>query len=109
MVKIRQHFPGLGLADLTGELNRILSDAKLQNDIKPGMLVGITAGSRGIANISLILRVLAGHIRSLGGRPVLLAAMGSHGGGNPAGEAKLLSSLGLTERDTGAEIICSAQ
>lgn len=109
MVKIRRQFPSLGLANLTGELNRILSDANLQDHIKPGMLVGITAGSRGIANISLILRVLAAYIKSLGGRPVLLAAMGSHGGGNPAGQAKLLSSLGITERDTGAEIICSAQ
>ncbi|MBP7332482.1 MAG: hypothetical protein KBA08_09310 [Firmicutes bacterium] len=109
MVKIGQRYPSLGLADLTGELNKILSDANLQDDIKPGMLVGITAGSRGIANINLILRALAGHIRFLGGRPVLLAAMGSHGGGNPAGQAKLLSSLGITERDTGAGIICSAQ
>lgn len=109
MVKIGQSLPSLGLSDLTGELNRILSQSNLRESIKPGMLVGITAGSRGIANIAEILRILAGYIKSLGGRPVLLAAMGSHGGGNPAGQAKLLGSLGITEQDTGAEVICSAE
>jgi hypothetical protein len=109
MVKIRQAFPSLGLPDLNAELNRILSLANLRENIKPGMTVGITAGSRGINNITLILSVLAAHIKSLGGRPVLIAAMGSHGGGNPAGQAKLLSSLGITENDTGAELFCSAE
>lgn len=109
MVKIGQSFPCMGLPDLTGELNRVLSLSNLPDHIKPGMLVGITAGSRGIANINVLMRVLAGHIKSLGGRPVLLAAMGSHGGGNPAGQAELLGSLGITENDTGAELLCSTE
>lgn len=108
MVKIRQAYPRLGLPDLAGELNRILSQSGLGHSIRPGMVVGITAGSRGINNIPLILRELASYIKSLGGRPVMLAAMGSHGGGNPAGQAKLLSSLGITENNTGAEVICTA-
>jgi len=107
MVKIRQAFPELGLPDLIGELEKVLSLSDLRNRIKPGMLVGITAGSRGINNITLILSKLAAHVKSLGGQPFLIAAMGSHGGGNPAGQADLLHSLGITEKSTGAEIICS--
>ena len=109
MIKIRQSFPDLSLPDLAGEVNKVLALSGLNKNITPGMTVGITAGSRGINNISLILSEVASHIRSLGGRPVLIAAMGSHGGGYPAGQAKLLDSLGITEDSTGAEIICSSE
>jgi hypothetical protein len=109
MIKIRQSFPDLSLPDLAGEINKVLALSNLNKNITPGMTVGITAGSRGISNITLILSEIASHIRSLGGRPVLIAAMGSHGGGSPAGQAKLLDSLGITEDSTGAEIICSQE
>jgi hypothetical protein len=33
--------------------------------------------------------------------------MGSHGAGNPSGQRSLLASLGLTEENIGAEIVCS--
>ena len=107
MVKIRQDFPKIGLPDLTAEIDKVLALSDLRNRIKPGMLVAITAGSRGINNITLILSKLAAQVKSLGGQPVLIAAMGSHGGGNPDGQADLLRSLGITEKSTGAEIICS--
>jgi hypothetical protein len=109
MIKIRQSFPDLGLPDLAGEISKVLALSNLNIHISPGMTVGITAGSRGINNITLILSEVASHIRSLGGRPVLIAAMGSHGGGYPAGQAKLLDSLGITEDSAGAEIICSSE
>jgi hypothetical protein len=109
MLKIRQSFPDLGLPDLTGEINRVLSFSGLEESVKPGMLVGITAGSRGINNITIILKEVAAHIKCLGGRPILIAAMGSHGGGNPTGQANLLGSLGITEKNIGAEVICSIE
>lgn len=107
MIKIRQVFPRLGLVNLKEEIYKVLSLSNLEKKVKPGMKVGITAGSRGISNIDLILRELSVYIKSLGGTPVLLAAMGSHGGGNPSGQMNLLNSLGLTEKNIGAELICS--
>ncbi|NLI14346.1 hypothetical protein [Pelotomaculum propionicicum] len=107
MIKIRQVFPSLSLANLKEEINKLLLESKLSNKLNPGMRVGITAGSRGISNIDLILREIAAYIRLLGATPVLIAAMGSHGGGSPAGQRSLLASLGITEETIGAELLCS--
>ncbi len=107
MIKIRQEFPSLGLVNIKEEINAVLSGSKLSLKLRPGMRVGITAGSRGISNIDLILRELAAYISFLGATPVLLAAMGSHGAGNPSGQRSLLASLGLTEENIGAEMVCS--
>lgn len=73
-------------------------------EILKGKKVGITAGSRGIGDIAPILKSLADLVRKAGGTPVLLAAMGSHGGGTEAGQREVLDSLGLTESAVGARI-----
>jgi hypothetical protein len=74
-----------------------------------GARVGITVGSRGIRDIIPILRALAAKVRSCGGAPVLLAAMGSHGGGSESGQAAVLDGLGVTEEAIGAPVILSAK
>ena len=45
------------------------------------MAVGV--GSRGIANLSLMVRATLDVVRDLGGKPFVVAAMGSHGGATP--------------------------
>ncbi len=105
MIKINQSFPSMRLEDLKGEVTRALSSG-LRQKIKPGMLVGITAGSRGISNIGLILSTTAAYIKSLGGNPLLISAMGSHGGGNAEGQKSLLRSLGIQEECIGAPVYC---
>jgi len=107
LIKISLMFPKLGLSDAGLETGIVLRSSSLSRNIKPGMKVGITAGSRGIRNISKILREVVGYVKYLGGIPVLLAAMGSHGGGSPAGQRKLLESLGITEKNMGAPVVCS--
>jgi hypothetical protein len=74
-----------------------------------GARVGITVGSRGIRDIIPILRALAAKVRSCGGAPVLLAAMGSHGGGSEIGQAAVLDGLGVTEEAIGAPVVLSAK
>ncbi|MCA9065365.1 MAG: DUF2088 domain-containing protein, partial [Planctomycetaceae bacterium] len=70
--------------------------------VKPGQSVAITAGSRGIANIPIILKGIVDHFKSLGAKPFIVPAMGSHGGGTVEGQLKLLASMGVTEESTGA-------
>lgn len=109
MVKISQSFPRMGISDVKAKVIHSLHASNLKQKIRPGMKVGITAGSRGINNIPTILREIASHVKSLGCDPVLLSAMGSHGGGSPEGQRKLLKSLGITQRNIGAPIVCSTQ
>jgi hypothetical protein len=107
MVRIRQTLPSLPLADPAAEVRKTLMDAGFASTIRPGAQVGITAGSRGIRNIALILRQVVDLVKSLGGRPVILAAMGSHGGGVPQGQLALLHSLGISEDRLEAPVDCS--
>lgn len=66
--------------------------------------IGITAGSRGIANIPLILRTLGEELGRRGHAPFLVVAMGSHGGGTLAGQLAVLEGLGITPESVGMPI-----
>jgi hypothetical protein len=104
LVPIRQLFPSDRVADVKSAMLDALAGLMLAAKIRPGMRVAITAGSRGIAGIPLILRTAADYISSLGARPVVVAAMGSHGGGTPAGQLEVLASLGITPESMGCEV-----
>ncbi len=76
----------------------------LREKVKPGNTVAITAGSRGIANIPIILRAIIEHFKSLGAKPFLVPAMGSHAGGIAIGQRQLLESYRITEEFCGCPI-----
>jgi hypothetical protein len=77
----------------------------LAGRIARGARVAITAGSRGIANGTTLLRGLATAVRDAGGEPFFLPAMGSHGGGTGDGQRAMLVSLGVTPETVGAPIV----
>lgn len=105
MYRLTREFPRPRLEDIGGTVRRELERLNLKEKIFPGMRVGITAGSRGIQNLTDILRHTAQYIREQGGEPRLLAAMGSHGGGTAAGQQEMLDGLGITEAAVGAPVI----
>lgn len=69
--------------------------------------MAISAGSRGIANIALVIKSIAEHLKGLGATPFIVPAMGSHGGGTAEGQRTILESYGITPEYTGAEIRAS--
>ncbi len=71
--------------------------------------MAITAGSRGIANVAVILRAIAGHLQDLGARPFIVPAMGSHGGGTAQGQQAVIASYGVTEQAIGCPIRSSME
>ena len=81
----------------------------LDQTIRPGQSVALTAGSRGIAQIADILRATVDQIRLLGGVPFIVPAMGSHGGGTAEGQIEVLSSYGIKEENIGAPIHASME
>ncbi|SKA71474.1 hypothetical protein SAMN02745704_00147 [Paucidesulfovibrio gracilis DSM 16080] len=107
MVRVRQNFVRDRVEDVPATVQAELE--KLGHAIKPGMTVGITAGSRGIQNILTILEVAVRFVKGKGATPVLLAAMGSHGGGSESGQKEVLDSLGITEERLGAKVITCAK
>lgn len=102
--RLCQSFPRPRVEDIEREVHQQLDRLELRNRIQPGQRVAITAGSRGIANIALIMKSIVDHLRQLGAEPFLVPAMGSHGGGTAEGQCKILESYGITEAFCGCPI-----
>ena len=102
--RVRQRFAGPTLADVAGEVRRQLAALPLERRVRPGQSVAVTAGSRGIANIAVVLRAAVEHLKSIGAAPFIVPAMGSHGGGTVAGQLEILHGYGITEEFCGCPI-----
>lgn len=107
MARVRQHFDAPVVDDVEASVREQLSG--LGTRVRPGMRVGITAGSRGIANIARILRTVGEVVRELGGEPFILPAMGSHGGATSEGQTELLAGYGITPETTGMAVVSSME
>ena len=107
VVRVRQSFPDehIPAAELPSYLIGRLDGKGVADTIRPGMRIGITAGSRGISNIPIILKTLVDYVRLHGGKPYLLCAMGSHGGATSEGQRAVLAGLGITEESVGCPIL----
>src|SRR4029077_15310532 len=93
--------------DVAAAVRATLETLDLSRTIRPGHTVALTAGSRGIANIPLVLRAVADFLKKLGARPFLVPAMGSHGGGTAEGQRRILESYGITEEVVGVPLRAS--
>ncbi len=102
--RVRQRFESQRVGDVEAEVHAQLGRLNLAEKVKPGQSVAMTAGSRGVANIHLILRAAAEHLRRLGARPFIVPAMGSHGGGTAEGQRGVVESYGVTEEFVGCPI-----
>ncbi len=102
MLRVRRTFPRPRVADIPRAVAGALAGAELA--IKRGDTVGVGAGSRGIANIDVVVGATVRWLRDLGARPFVFPAMGSHGGGTPEGQLSVLEHYGITEATMGCPI-----
>ena len=72
-----------------------------------GRRVVVGVGSRGIDRVAEMARTLVSWLRQQGAEPIVMPAMGSHGGGTPEGQRELLASYGVTEHAMDAPIDAS--
>ncbi len=108
-VRIRQQFERPRVEDIPGAVMASLERLELGRRIRPGQTAALTAGSRGIANIPVILRAAADFLKKMGAKPFLVPAMGSHGGATAEGQKYLLESYGITEAFVGVPIRASME
>ena len=105
LLLVRQNFPDLRLADVAAETRRRLDASSFAAQLRPGASVAIGVGSRGIANIAVIVHSVVEYWRDHGTRPFIFPAMGSHGAATPEGQAEVLARFGITEPSMGCPII----
>jgi len=104
MARVRQIFSSPTLGDVAGTVRKELARLDLAGRVRQGETVAITAGSRGIRDIVVVIRTLAEELTRCGARPFVVPAMGSHGGATAEGQLELLTGLGVTERSVGVPI-----
>ncbi|MEE2640865.1 MAG: lactate racemase domain-containing protein [Planctomycetota bacterium] len=108
LFQVRQSFEKQKIDDVKQAVDQQFDKATFLPDLT-GKTVAISAGSRGIANIGLIIRTLAANIRSRGGIPFIVPAMGSHGGGTAEGQRQVLANYRITEEYCECEIRASME
>ncbi len=109
LVLLRQRFPRPRLSDIAATVAIIIEKSEVATQITPGARIAIGVGSRGIANIALIIRELVATLRHYRATPFIFPAMGSHGGATPEGQIEMLTSLGVTEEYIGAPVVSSLE
>jgi hypothetical protein len=102
MVRVRQTFARQRVRDIPAAVADALAGAKLP--VKRGDTIAVGAGSRGIANIDVVVGATVRYLRDLGARPFVFPAMGSHGGGTADGQLDVLAHYGITEATMGCPV-----
>ena len=109
MLRVKQKFEAPTLEDIPAAVRAEVQSLALDSKVTAGESVAIPVGSRGIANIALIIKSLVEELRALGLEPFLVPAMGSHGGGVAEAQQAIIEGYGVTEEYTGAPIKASME
>src|SRR4051812_14763244 len=95
---LRQIAPQPVLTDIAGEVRRQWLGSRLAGRLRRGDRVAVAVGSRGIANLAVLVRATLESLRDLGAHPFVVAAMGTHGGATAQGQRQLLADYGVSEQ-----------
>ena len=109
MYRVNQVFEASSIPDVAAHIRKEFSTLRLEEKVRPGQTVALTAGSRGIYGYVTILATLVECLRGLGLKPFILPAMGSHGGATAEGQEKMLNGLGVCESSMSAPIVSSME
>ncbi len=106
---VRMHYRADRIEDLPAAIQSELDRVLPQSGIRSGDRVAVGVGSRGIDQLPVIVRTVCSRLQSLGARPVIVPAMGSHGGATAEGQVAVLKRLQVSEETCGAPILSSLE
>lgn len=106
MVKVRLKLDHINIPreEIPEKVRQELLQCGMAQRIHKGNSVAITCGSRGVANIALIIKAIVEFVKEAGGEPFVFPAMGSHGGATAEGQREILTGYGVTEEYLGCPI-----
>lgn len=109
MATISQVFPSNRLVDVAGSLRKELNRSMISERVRPGMRIAVTVGSRGLADLPILVQGIVSELKRLGAKPFVIPAMGSHGGATAEGQEDVLANLGVTPESAGCPIVSSME
>ena len=109
MVHVRQKFELSKISSVSETVAQEFKKPGIKSMIKPGMTIALGVGSRGVNNIAVCVKAVVDEIKSLGGKPFVFPAMGSHGGATAEGQKEVLDGYGVTEAFIGCPVKSSME
>jgi hypothetical protein len=101
--RVRYDPPAEAVADPAGEARAELDRLALDS-LPAGARVAVGVGSRGIHRLPALTRAVVETLADRGFEPVVVPAMGSHGGATAEGQRETLAALGVTAETVGAPV-----
>lgn len=95
--------PAPAVEDVDAATRRAVEALPLET-LSEGATVAVGLGSRGIRDVATVAEAAIDDLRERGYEPVVVPAMGSHGGASAEGQRQTLESLGLGAERLGCEI-----
>ena len=84
MAPVRQIFPDDAVRDVAAAVREEFAKPGNAALVRKGMTIAIGVGSRGLADLPVLVRTTVEELLRLGARPFIVPAMGSHGGATQA-------------------------
>jgi len=89
-------------------VNQIRSLQRLKS-MSSGSRIAVGVGSRGINQISNIVKSVVYALQLEGMKPIVIPAMGSHGGAIAEGQKQILTGMGVTEKSVGCPVLATME
>lgn len=104
MYRIRREFQSKSCKNVEQScVDKVLSLQHL-NSMPLGSRIAVGVGSRGINQISKIVKGVVYALQAQGMKPIVIPAMGSHGGAIAEGQKQILTGMGVTEQFVGCPV-----
>ena len=104
LARVRQLIPQPKVADVPGTVRRLIVESKLRERVPKRGTIAVGVGSRGITVIPTVAHAAVDALKSMGYKPFIVAAMGSHGGATADGQRELLANYGVTPEAMGVPV-----
>ncbi len=109
MYPVIQQFSNEKVPDVYYATKLDLEKEEIKNSVKSGTTAAILVGSRGISGLKHVVKATIDMLLSLGIKPFIIPAMGSHGGGVAEEQRKIIEGYGITEEYMGVPISSSME
>ena len=109
MYRITREFDRRRIDDVPGAISAELSGLPCVREVN-GKRVALAVGSRGLANLPLIVRSVIAELRRYGAKEIFIVpAMGSHAGAVAENQKAMLRHLGVSEESMGIPVCASME
>lgn len=107
MIKIKQIYDKNKINDIPAWVERQMQDNLSDKSRFKGKRICITAGSRGIPHLNVIIKTIIDKLKQWGAEPFVIPAMGSHGGATAEGQKEMIATYGITEETMGVPVLAT--